>query len=132
MAKDKGVNLHLLGYRDDVQELMSIADIFVQPSFREGLPVALMEAMVAGLPVIASDIRGIRDLVEEGKGGWIINPYIPETLEYALEEACEKKTMRKAMGDYNLSFIQDFDKIKVKKIMENRYKEKKQGGYNKL
>lgn len=55
--------LHLLGYRTDVAELYKTVDLYVHPSFREGLPVALMEAMAAGLPCIASNIRGCADLL---------------------------------------------------------------------
>lgn len=52
----------LLGFRDDVPELYQAADVFVHPSFREGLPVSVMEAIASGLPVLCSDIRGARDL----------------------------------------------------------------------
>lgn len=55
--------VRLLGYRKDIAELLNITDIFVFPSLREGLSVALMEAMSAGLPIIASNIRGNRDLL---------------------------------------------------------------------
>ena len=61
----------LLGYRTDVMEINHIADVFVFPSFREGLSVALMEAMACGLPVVCSDIRGNRDLIEDAKGGYL-------------------------------------------------------------
>lgn len=54
-----------LGYREDMIELYQIADIFLFPSYQEGLPMALLEAMANGLPVICSDIRGSRDLMDE-------------------------------------------------------------------
>lgn len=54
----------LLGFRDDVPELYQAADVFVHPSFREGLPVSVMEAIASGLPVLCSDIRGARDLTQ--------------------------------------------------------------------
>lgn len=53
-----------LGYRKDVFEIYRIADIFVFPSIREGMPVALMEAMASNLPVICSNIRGNRELIK--------------------------------------------------------------------
>ena len=55
----------LLGYRSDVIEILKIADLFIFPSKREGLPVSVIEAMAAGLPVIASNVRGNRDLIEK-------------------------------------------------------------------
>ena len=61
--------LKLLGFRTDIKELLWCSDLFVFPSLQEGLPVALMEAMAAGLPVVASDIRGNRDLTENLVGG---------------------------------------------------------------
>lgn len=57
-----------LGYRFDVDYYMSAFDVYVLPSYREGLPVALLEAMCFGLPCIATDIRGSRELIPEGKG----------------------------------------------------------------
>ena len=63
-------NVHLLGYQHDVNGWYAAADIFVFPSFREGLSVSLMEAMASGLPCVVGRIRGNTDLIREGKGGW--------------------------------------------------------------
>ncbi|MDO4559448.1 MAG: glycosyltransferase [bacterium] len=60
--------VHLLGYREDTPELYKVADCFVFPSLREGLPVALMEAAVSGLPIICSKIRGNTDIAEKYGG----------------------------------------------------------------
>lgn len=57
----------LLGYRSDVMEILKISDLFIFPSKREGLPVSVIEAMAARLPVIASDVRGNRDLIAKEK-----------------------------------------------------------------
>lgn len=56
----------LTGYRTDVADFYKMADVFLFPSFREGLPVAVMEAMASGLPVVATRIRGSSDLVQQG------------------------------------------------------------------
>lgn len=64
-------HVHMLGYRNDVQNLLLAADIFLLPSKREGLNVGLMEAIAGGLPCIASDIRGNRDLLEPA---WLVPP----------------------------------------------------------
>lgn len=62
--------VHLLGFRDDVESIMQACDVLVFPSVHEGLPVAVMEAMASGLPVVASDIRGIcPDLIKPGWNG---------------------------------------------------------------
>lgn len=59
---DLAEQVHLLGFRSDINKLLPLADLFIFPSKREGLPVALMEALLAGVPIIASDIRGNIDL----------------------------------------------------------------------
>ena len=63
--------VHLLGFRKDARKLMYGMDVFVFPSYQEGLPVAVMEAMAAGLPVIATGIRGNRDLIHDGVNGFL-------------------------------------------------------------
>lgn len=75
LARELGVadKLHLLGFRSDVKELFKIADFFAHPSFREGLSVAVMEAMANALPVICTGIRGNTDLIENNKGGYLLN-----------------------------------------------------------
>ena len=66
--------VHLLGYRTDVAELYSIADLCCFPSFHEGLPVAVMEAMACGLPIVCSRIRGNTDLISN-EGGILFDPH---------------------------------------------------------
>lgn len=61
-----------LGFRKDVPDLMKVADLFAFPSYREGLSLSLMEAMASELPVVCSEIRGNTDLIDEGKGGYLI------------------------------------------------------------
>ena len=66
-AKVLGVNLHLLGFRKDVAELYKAADLFILPSYREGLNVSLMEAISSGCPSIASKIRGNIDVLDDDR-----------------------------------------------------------------
>lgn len=66
-------HVHFLGYRKDINEICLASDLFIFPSFQEGLPVALMEAMACGLPVICSEIRGSTDLIENGKNGEFVS-----------------------------------------------------------
>lgn len=65
LAKELGVNdrVKFLGYRKDVLEICKVADLFVFPSKREGLPVSLIEAIACGVPCVASDVRGNRDIL---------------------------------------------------------------------
>ena len=66
--------VHFLGKRSDVPRLLKAADAFVLSSAWEGLPNAVMEALASGLPVVATDVGGIRSLVEPGRSGWIVPP----------------------------------------------------------
>ena len=63
--------IHLLGFRTDARRLMYGMDLFLFPSYQEGLPVAVMEAMAAGLPIIATDIRGNHDLIHNDLNGML-------------------------------------------------------------
>ena len=71
---DSTGRLRLLGYRTDIVDILHCADLFAFPSFQEGLPVALMEAMVAGLPCVCSRIRGNVDLTESGMDVQLVDP----------------------------------------------------------
>ena len=101
-------NVRLLGFRSDVDELLRAADVFVFPSLQEGLPVALMEAMASGLPVIASKIRGNTDLIENGKGGFLISPYNIVGFEKAIRKAVNNPNDFLKMKKVNLETIKNF------------------------
>ena len=73
LAKELNVNLHLLGYRDDVAELYKIADVDVFPSIREGLGLAAVEGMASGLPLICADNRGTRSYAIDGVNALVCN-----------------------------------------------------------
>lgn len=65
--------VEFLGYRNDLQKIVPMCDVAVASSLREGLPVNIMEAMACGLPVVALDNRGHRELVHNNKNGWVID-----------------------------------------------------------
>lgn len=111
LAKDLGLSdrIHLLGFRKDIFDLLKAADLFVFPSFREGLSVALMEAMAAGLPVIASKIRGNSDLIEDGRGGLLVNPKEVEGFAKAIDSLSVDNDKRMDYGNYNNKSIQQFN-----------------------
>ena len=66
-------NVELLGYRTDIQDYVNICDLVVSASHREGLPLNIMEAMICGKPVIASDNRGHRELIKDSENGVLID-----------------------------------------------------------
>ena len=85
-AREKGLGdrVRFVGYRNDIPAFYAMADVFVFPSFREGLSVSVMEAMASGLPIVCSRIRGNTDMVEEGVNGYLMEPGDPDSIAGAL------------------------------------------------
>ncbi|WP_428395272.1 glycosyltransferase family 4 protein [Lichenicoccus sp.] len=94
-----GPRLRRLGYRDDIAALLAAADIFVLPSHFEGLPMSVIEAMLSGLPVVASDISGPREQVEDGQTGLLVPPGSPQLLAAALASLAGDAALRARMGE---------------------------------
>jgi len=94
-----GDRLRLLGYRDDVATLLAAADIFVLPSHFEGLPMSVIEAMLVGLPVIASSLPGTREQVEPELSGLLVPPRQAAPLGEALRRLVNDPALRRRMGD---------------------------------
>jgi glycosyltransferase involved in cell wall biosynthesis len=84
--------------QDRIRELYADADVFCLPSFAEGVPVVLMEAMATGLPVVTTRIMGIPELVEDGRAGLLVRPGRPDELASALERLAGDPEGRAAMG----------------------------------
>ncbi|MEL5898973.1 glycosyltransferase family 4 protein [Clostridium sporogenes] len=114
-------NIKLLGYRRDIAEISKVSDMFVFPSFREGLSVALMEAMALRLPVVCSNIRGNVDLIKDGKGGYLVEPNDVFGFVYNINKIIEDAALKEDMGKYNKEVILKFDIGNVKKDMEKIY-----------
>lgn len=87
-----------LGDRSDIGDLLAAMDLFVHPSLFEGMPNAVMEAMAAGLPVIASAADGVQDLIVDGESGWLVEPGNPTELARKIIFALDNQTLWLAMG----------------------------------
>ena len=90
--------IKLLGRVDDVRELLWASDAFAMPSLKEGLGVAALEAMASALPVIASDVGGLREVVEDGRTGIIVPPANPEKIASAIKRLAESPELRTQMS----------------------------------
>lgn len=77
--------VHFLGWRDDLETILGGLDVVICCSRNEGTPVALIEAMAAGVPVISTDVGGVGDLVVHGETGWLVPPNDPAALARGLE-----------------------------------------------
>jgi glycosyltransferase involved in cell wall biosynthesis len=93
-----GSRWHRLGHREDVPRLLRATDIFVLPTYREGLPRSLIEAMAAGLAVIASDIPACRELVRANETGLLVPPRDATALHHSIASLLADPARRMAMG----------------------------------
>lgn len=126
-VKEHGLEEHIrfVGFRNDLHEILQTSDCFVLSSFREGLSVALMEAMAEGLPVVCGRIRGNVDLVKNGFGGLLLAPEDIKAYENAFIKLYEmrqrKPGMFEQMGITNQKNIKMFGRNTVEQVMENVY-----------
>ena len=114
-ARELGLEgrVHLMGVRKDIAQWMADADLYVFPSFREGLSVSLMEAMTSGLPVICSDIRGNRDLIAPEEGGILCRPDDAEGFASAILRLKGSPDLRREMGRHNRQAVEEFSTERV-------------------
>jgi glycosyltransferase involved in cell wall biosynthesis len=90
--------VHLLGVRNDIPDMLASADMFALASDWEGLPLAVIEAMAAGLPVVATRVGGIPEAVENGRSGFLVPPGDKRALTDALQTLAENPGLRREMG----------------------------------
>lgn len=93
-----GEVVQLLGNRRDVPRLLGASDMFVLPSLWEGLPMALLEAMAAGLPCIATRVSGSSQVIEQGSSGLLVQPGDADDLEIALRRLLADRALADALG----------------------------------
>ena len=103
-------SVFLAGFIPDAEKLLKAFDIFVLPSVKEGLPYVIIAAMQAGLPIIATNIGGIPDMIEHEKNGLLIRPKDPENLADAILDLVKNKEKRQTLG------------IEARKISETNFK----------
>lgn len=122
-AKELGIQkqIHFLGFRKDVEKLCGAADMFLFASRQEGLPVAVMEAMACGLPIVASRIRGNTDLIDNGKGGYLVHPMDVDGFVKRIRKITENKGRLERMKRYNLKKVQKYGIDSVVEQMARLY-----------
>jgi L-malate glycosyltransferase len=100
--------VRLLGFRDDVPDLLRAADIFCVSSYLEGLGTSTLDGMAAGLPVVATSVGGIPEIVRHGETGLLVPPRNPEALSAALLELARDPGRRFAMGKQGREAVRSF------------------------
>ena len=108
LAKKSGVDLRLMGLRDDIPQICKCADIGVMPSMREGLGLAGIEMLASGLPVIASNVQGIVDYIKEGENGYLCDPNNEDEFLSAILKLLDLE-VRKIMKEKSIKSVKPFD-----------------------
>jgi glycosyltransferase involved in cell wall biosynthesis len=116
-----GRRFRLLGQRHDVLRLLTGSDIFVLASRQEGLPVVLMEATSVGLPIVATDVGGVTQVVTDGADGIIVPPGRSDDLADALERLVTDPDLRHRLGDAALVKNSMFDVTNATRKIEDIY-----------
>ncbi|MDQ0253156.1 glycosyltransferase EpsD [Evansella vedderi] len=123
LAQSLGVaeQVDFLGFRKDIVQLLPICDLAVGSSYREGLPVNIMEAMACGLPVLASENRGHSELVKNKLNGFVQDPDDVEQFAATLKELYESKKLRETLGTNSISLVKKFSLPRVKEQLVSIY-----------
>jgi len=113
-------NVSWLGHRDDIAELTALSDIYVLPSYREGVPRTLLEAASMSKPIVTTDAIGCREVVEDGYNGVLVRVKDSISLASGIEKLIEDSVLREEMGkNGRIKVLKEFDvKIVVSKYME--------------
>jgi glycosyltransferase involved in cell wall biosynthesis len=121
---DLEARVSYLGYRSDVAAVLSVASVFTLSSDHEGLPVALMEALSAGLPIIATAVGGLPEVVcREPRAGLLVPPREPEQLARAWESVAADRQLLQALSDNALGRAQEFDAQRFVDYLADVYRE---------
>lgn len=98
LAIDSSPNIHKIGWQDDIRPFLAISDVFVLPSYREGLPNSLLEAGAMALPSIVTDINGCNEVIQNGVNGYLIPPKDVRSLSNSMSTILSSDVDLKAMG----------------------------------
>lgn len=114
LVRDLGLQDRIIfaGYQENIPEMLSILDAFCLPSFSEGLPVSLLEAMAARIPVIGSEVNGIVEVVKDGKTGVLFSSNNHSELSCVLKYILDNPSIAKSLADNAFLYVNDFHSLK--------------------
>ena len=116
-------DVFLTGFRDDIPRVLAASDVLVLPSYREGTPRVITEAMASGLPVVATDIAGIPEQVADGESGYLIPTGDSMALAGRLEELLRDSALRERMGARGLERAEAFSVESMLKKIDRLYQD---------
>jgi glycosyltransferase involved in cell wall biosynthesis len=107
LAKRLGIDEHLrfVGQRDDIPTLLAASELHIHPSHQEALPNSIIEAMAASLPVIATRVGGVPELIEDGVNGLLVDPHAPSALAGAILTLASDAERRRTMGEHSAAKV---------------------------
>jgi len=115
--------VNFLGWRNDVDEIMPLFDIFVLPSLNEGMGRVLVEAMAAGKPIVASNVGGIPDLVQHGHNGLLVPPGDEKSLAISIKQLISNPQKAKLMGQRGRERCRQFSLESMVDKIDNLYED---------
>ena len=124
LAKTMGVAERVIftGMRSDIPDLLAISDLFVLPTLKDVLPTVLSEAMASQKPIVASNVGGVPEMVEDGQNGLLVSPANPMKLAEACIHLLHDPARIRAMGDTGREFVdQRFNVRKQVETLSNLY-----------
>jgi glycosyltransferase involved in cell wall biosynthesis len=116
-------NIELVGWVENVGDYLAAFDLFVHPSLHEALGSTLLDAMHFGLPVVATNVGGIPELVEDGVNGRLVEPENPEQLLAGIEDLLADDAGRAAMRERNIEKSSHYDATRMADAYETLYRE---------
>ncbi len=125
LAHELGLDdvVYFLGYVKNVPDIMSASDVFLTASHREGLALSVIEAMNFALPIVGSNVRGVRDLVQENENGYLCEKDDVAAFTSALEKLYNDKTLRATLGQKSLEKSKQYSLENVNSELEAIYNE---------
>jgi len=115
--------LAMLGLRRDIGRLLPALDIYVNAALWEGLPRGVLEAMAVGLPVVATDVGGVAEVVEDGVTGRLVRPGRPRELAQAIAALASDPVLRRRMGELAARRAREFSAERMVRALEGLYLE---------
>jgi len=115
-------SFHLVGFRSDISAFLALFDVFVLPSRWEAFPITILEAMAAGLPVIATAVSGVPEMVLDGETGWLVPPDDALALVYKINDVIDDKGKLNAIGNKGQKHVkQYFSRVEMIKKLTKVY-----------
>lgn len=123
LVKELGLEkqVHFLGYRKDIPKLLKISNLAISSANQEGLPVNIMEAMYVGLPIVASDCRGNRDLIQDNVNGYLVSLKDNERFSKSIENIYNDNSKSEEFSHKSKEIIKDYLLDKIMIDMKNIY-----------